>query len=452
MRILQVSVAFPSAGSPGEGQGRYLACLARALARRPDVAGVHVLALRFRDQPPRERIGDLEVERVALPDPQPPDVFRVYEPPWLARAAHVLARAALEAAHRIEPGAVELHGYETGEARVLLETAGIPILPVVHYLVAQETVHDLAVADDPVRRDSFDSPFASAVGRTCPPALRPGLVAATAATARWTRHLPAPTLIRQQILKLHLERRLLGGTGPVMAVGRSFAASIAALHPHVRRRLTWTHAGIPEEPPPAGPGWPLPDAPGSLRVALVGRPTGQKGWDYAAEALQRIEAADPAGARRIQVVAAGGLGDWTGPYSAWSRRVADRFLALRHVRVALTGALPVPAVQALLRDAHLLLAPSVFEPFGLVLVEAMAAGCMVLASDADGPTDVLRAPWAVRVPFGEPARRVEGLVEGIQRIRDLGPEEVTRRGEAARAAAAAYTWDGCARGHREALP
>ena len=139
-------------------------------------------------------------------------------------------------------------------------------------------------------------------------------------------------------------------------------------------------AGKPNVLPAAQ--WPDKMSDDRLRIAMVGRPTGQKGWDYAVEALSRLSDVQ---AERVDLVLLGGLGSGSGPYSTYSERVAAKYNALKPHQVHNLGACSHPEVLAHLVAADLLLFPSVFEPLGLVLLEAMAAGCCVLSSNAAGP-------------------------------------------------------------------
>jgi glycosyltransferase involved in cell wall biosynthesis len=72
-------------------------------------------------------------------------------------------------------------------------------------------------------------------------------------------------------------------------------------------------------------------------------------------------------------------------------------------------------VPDLLADADVLLVPSTEpEPYGLVVVEALASGCPVVASDAGGPVEILAAaaPGAGRlVPPGDPAALAAAAAE-----------------------------------------
>lgn len=98
---------------------------------------------------------------------------------------------------------------------------------------------------------------------------------------------------------------------------------------------------------------------------------------------------------------------------------------------------PVPHARLLeeLAQADVLVAPSLKgESFGIVLVEAMAAGLPVVASDIPGYRDVVGG-GGVLVPPGDPvalARALDGL------LADAG--ERRRLGEAGRREATRYAW------------
>ena len=181
---------------------------------------------------------------------------------------------------------------------------------------------------------------------------------------------------------------------------------------------------------------------------MVGRPAPQKGWDYVAEALRRLESRRPDQAARVELAASGGIGDWGGGFS---ERTYQRFLGLKKISLAKLGEIPNERVRRIMSSADALLLPSTFEPFGLVMLEAMASGCMVLSSDCDGPRGVVRPPWGILMPFQNPSERVPALEAGINKLLALTRAELDERGEAGRAAAAGYDWKECAGIHAEAL-
>jgi glycosyltransferase involved in cell wall biosynthesis len=70
-------------------------------------------------------------------------------------------------------------------------------------------------------------------------------------------------------------------------------------------------------------------------------------------------------------------------------------------------------IKTHLRDYHLLIQPSLFEGFGLTIIEGFACGLPVIASDLDGPKEIvqlLNTGWLV------PPDRPEALSEKIYQI------------------------------------
>jgi glycosyltransferase involved in cell wall biosynthesis len=104
-------------------------------------------------------------------------------------------------------------------------------------------------------------------------------------------------------------------------------------------------------------------------------------------------------------------------------------------RVTLRGTVPAPRALA---DADLLVLPSEAEGFGLVLIEAMAAGVPIVATAAPGIRDVVEPErTALMVPVGETA----ALAGAIARA--AGDSALRRRlaGTAAAVVKERYVWD-----------
>jgi alpha-1,3-rhamnosyl/mannosyltransferase len=108
-----------------------------------------------------------------------------------------------------------------------------------------------------------------------------------------------------------------------------------------------------------------------------------------------------------------------------------RDLGIGH-RVAFAAGLPLDGLVALLQSATALVQPSLAEGFGLPVLEAMASGCPVIASDIPplrevlggagvlvpaGSSDALRA--ALSLLAKEPARLAELREQGLTRARDF---------------------------------
>ena len=88
--------------------------------------------------------------------------------------------------------------------------------------------------------------------------------------------------------------------------------------------------------------------------------------------------------------------------------------------------------------------PSEWEAYGLVLLEAMAAGIPIAGSKAGGVPEVLGEDAGVLVPYGDDA----AWARAIQLLASDDP----RRGAfvgAGRRRVAGLTWDRCAERHRE---
>jgi glycosyltransferase involved in cell wall biosynthesis len=103
--------------------------------------------------------------------------------------------------------------------------------------------------------------------------------------------------------------------------------------------------------------------------------------------------------------------------------------------VAVVHNVPSPQVMASWARASLAVVPSVWqEPLGLVAVEAMLAGCPVVASDVGGLRDVVQhGSTGLVVPPGDPgalAETLDGLLDN--------PELRRRMGEAGRVHARRY--------------
>lgn len=142
-------------------------------------------------------------------------------------------------------------------------------------------------------------------------------------------------------------------------------------------------------------------APGGATLLLyAGRISSEKRIDLLPPALAALE--DDA------VLAVAGTGAATASLVRAARRlgVADRIVLLGH----LAGR---EELATLMATADCFIHPNPTEPFGLCPLEALAAGCRVVAPDAAGTAELLRGRGAVLVAPGDPAAIARGVRDAL---------------------------------------
>ena len=171
-----------------------------------------------------------------------------------------------------------------------------------------------------------------------------------------------------------------------------------------------------EEARSSGPGRPF--------ILGIGRMVPQKGFDIL------IRAFGKAGTQEVDLLLAG-EGPELGPLKELARASG------LGERVLFPGKADRPTAAALFRECEFFVLPSRHEPFGIVNLEAMAAGKAVLATRVGGvPEVVVDGETGILVPPGDP----EALAEGIRRLAgDAALRE--RLGAAGRERARLFSWD-----------
>jgi glycogen synthase len=128
--------------------------------------------------------------------------------------------------------------------------------------------------------------------------------------------------------------------------------------------------------------------PGERLVLLVGRLVYEKGFHLALDALAPV-------IRRlgdVRFVVAG-----TGTAEAELKRQARRLGLTRHG--SFLGWVGDDMLHALYRVADMCIVPSIYEPFGLVALEAMASGCLCVVADTGGLREVVPGDGTVGLRF-----------------------------------------------------
>ncbi|MGR6535106.1 glycogen synthase [Streptomyces rochei] len=245
------------------------------------------------------------------------------------------------------------------------------------------------------------------------------------------------------------ERTAVESADAVIAVSGAMREDVLACYPAIAAdRVHVVHNGIDTTLYRPDPGTDALDRIGLDRsrpyVLFVGRITRQKGVPHLLRAARAI---DPA----AQLVLCAGAPDTP----EIDREFRDLFAELSRSREGvhwIPRMLPRPEVIQLLTHAAVFVCPSVYEPLGIVNLEAMACGTPVVASRvggipevvADGETGVLVPRDASGTADGD--RDFEaGLARALDSL--LGdPDAARRMGEAGRARAVAeFGWDAVAR-------
>ena len=117
-------------------------------------------------------------------------------------------------------------------------------------------------------------------------------------------------------------------------------------------------------------------------VAFVGRITRQKGVRHLIAAAHKF---DP----DVQLVLCAGAPD-TPEIAAETRTAIESLQAARPGVVWLNGMLTLPQVKQVLSAADIFACPSIYEPLGIVNLEAMACNAAVVASDVGGIPEVVK--------------------------------------------------------------
>jgi alpha-maltose-1-phosphate synthase len=234
-------------------------------------------------------------------------------------------------------------------------------------------------------------------------------------------------------LSCFIEKTAIEAADAVIAVSHGMKADILRTYPGVSdERIYVIRNGIdPDEYRPD----PATDAlerfgidPSAPYVAFVGRITRQKGVVHLLDAARKF-------ASGTTLVLCAGEPDT--PEIA--QEVKSRVAALESAGVPLVWIeqmLSRNEVIQILSHARVFVCPSVYEPFGLVNVEAMACGVPVVASAVGGIPEIVDAPrTGILVPFvvgasgapadperfaGEIAASVNALVADPERARAMG--------------------------------
>jgi glycogen(starch) synthase len=189
-----------------------------------------------------------------------------------------------------------------------------------------------------------------------------------------------------------VERRMVRGADAVITCSHFMRGHVADVFGIAPRRVTVIPNGI--DPTDLQPLDDLPRLrarfarPEEKLVLMVGRLVYEKGFHLALDAMPRL--IERLGG--VRFVVAG-----TGTADAELRAQAERLGISRYgTFLGWTGD---DVLHSLYRIADLCLVPSLYEPFGLVALEAMASGCPTIVADTGGLREVVPAGRRVGLRF-----------------------------------------------------
>ncbi|MFF0448764.1 glycogen synthase [Streptomyces sp. NPDC004609] len=241
------------------------------------------------------------------------------------------------------------------------------------------------------------------------------------------------------------ERTAIEAADAVVAVSRGMRDDILACYPAIDPgRVRVIHNGIdtrlyrPDHDTSALQR--LGVDPSRPYVLFVGRISRQKGVPHL---LRAARAFDP----EAQLVLCAGAPD-TPATGAEFRELVDELDRARDGVHWIPETLPRPQIIQLLTHASVFVCPSVYEPLGIVNLEAMACGTPVVASAVGGIPEVVDdGRTGLLVPYGarHPESFESALAQAVNRVLD-DPPEAARMGAAGRQRAVReFGWERVAR-------
>lgn len=161
----------------------------------------------------------------------------------------------------------------------------------------------------------------------------------------------------------------------------------------------------------------------SKMILFLGRLVYQKGVNVLIGALPIILSRYSKGEKDVKLVIVG-----EGPMRKQLERDAAYLGVSKHV--VFTGYLDDYVVRSLLKAADVVVVPSLYEPFGIVAIEAMAAKTPVVVSDIDGLSELICDGEGIKVPPNNSERLAEGVMSVLSDTEDgkKRREEIIEKG------------------------
>jgi starch synthase len=244
-----------------------------------------------------------------------------------------------------------------------------------------------------------------------------------------------------------VERNAVENAAAVIAVSEGMAKDVLDAYPqldpakvHVVKNGIDTEVWHPA--PTFGEDSPLAERgvdPNRPIVAFVGRITRQKGVKHLVAAAHRF-------APEVQLVLCAGAPD-TPEIAAETEAAVAKLSESRDGVFWVQEMLPTPKIREILSAATVFVCPSVYEPLGIVNLEAMACGTAVVASDVGGIPEVVNngeTGTLVHYDEADPIAFETDLADAVNAL-VTDPERATAYGIAGRQRAIdEFSWESIA--------
>lgn len=152
-----------------------------------------------------------------------------------------------------------------------------------------------------------------------------------------------------------------------------------------------------------------------LKVLYVGGLSQRKGLSYLVEAINAL-------ANKVE-------------FSFIGNGAALELVQKKSPNATYLGTMPHSQVLEAMREHDVLVFPSLFEGFGMVITEAMSQGMVVIATDHTALPDIADESTGIRVPVRDPSAIEDALNDLIN-----NPEKVEKIGKSAMRLAQSYQW------------
>ena len=214
-----------------------------------------------------------------------------------------------------------------------------------------------------------------------------------------------------------VQQAVVHGADRIISLTNSERELLTDYCPEVNERIRVVGNGIEDVSPPGRSRRKNREIP---IVLFSGRFVDRKGIWELMKAIEIVLAATP----RVQFVLAGGHRDCPGSQmEAW---LLPESLYPHRSKVQFTGWLTPGQMDEWYRAADILVVPSWYEPFGMVVLEGMINGLAVAASAVGGPAEILR-DRRTRTSVSSARRRSAGTVDLAIGTRRKPPEMYRQR-------------------------